>query len=119
MAELRNHPQTVLVKESILANLKPDERGRVRLSEPLRRQREGRIVVENFESLCVNKLIAMLPRRSRVFSRATNRGGSQVVLSRLDIYYPLDTFIWRARKIVMLVVWVLFPIAAALAFLLT
>jgi hypothetical protein len=119
MADIRAHSQTLLVKESIMAAVKPDERGRVRLSEPLLRQTEGRIVVENFDSLCVTRLIATLPRRSRVFSRAPHRGGREVVLSRLDVYYPLDDCVWRMRKLIMFVMWIVFPLVGAFVFLFT
>jgi hypothetical protein len=113
------HPQTVRVKECVLAAVKPDERDRVRLSEPARRQMEGRLVVENFDSLCVSKLLETLPRRSRVFCRAPNRGGTQVVLSRLDVYYPLDDQVWRVRKIILFVLWVILPVVGASVLLFT
>jgi len=119
MADIRAHAQTVLVKDVILAAVKPEERGRVRLSDPVRRQMEGRIIVENYDSLCVTRLIEMLPHRSRVYSRAPHRRGDQIVLSRLDIYYPLDNRVWRMRKLVLLVMWIIVPIAGAFVFLFT
>jgi hypothetical protein len=120
MGDIRAHPQTLRVKECVLAAVKPDERDRVRLSEPIRRQMEGRLVVENFDSLCVTKLIETLPRRSRVYSRAPNRGGAQVVvLSRLDVYYPLDEQVWRVRKIILFILWVVMPVVGALTLLFT
>jgi len=112
MADIRAHPQTVRVKECILAVVKADERGRVRLSDPRRRQAEGHFVLENYDSLCVTKLIEILPRRSRVFSRAIHRGGAQAVLSRLEVYYPLENSFWRLRNTALLVVWVIVPLLA-------
>ena len=73
MGDIRVHPQTVRVKECVLAAVKPDERDRVRLSEPARRQMEGRLVVENFDLLCVSKLLETLHCRSIVFCRVYGR----------------------------------------------
>jgi hypothetical protein len=118
MVDIRKHAQTLAAKDAILAAVKRDERGRVRLSEAVLKQLEGRIIVENYDSIDVTGLIRSLPNRSRVFSRAPHKGGgSQVVLSRLDVYYPIDDYVWRMRKIILLLVWVIMPTVGALVFL--
>jgi hypothetical protein len=119
MTNIRKHTQTLLAKEAILAAVKPEEQGRVRLREPTRHQTEGRIVVENYDSLDITQLIPTLPHRSRVFSRAPHKGGEQVMLSRLDVYYPLDDHLRRMRKLILIFMWVVIPIAGALLYLIT
>jgi len=117
MGDIWIHTQTLRVKESILVAVKPTERDRIRLTEAVRRQSEGRIVVENYDSLDVTELMRTLPHRSRVFSRAPHRGGTQIVLSRLDVYYPLDSSVWRFRKIALFFMWILLPVCGAFLFL--
>lgn len=112
MLSVREHPQTIRVKQAILSTVNIDERGHVRIGEPERRQLEGKLVVENFNALCVSDLQRKLPVGSRVFCRAASRGGSQVVLSRIEVYYPLDDRVWRARHGVLLCVWVVVPLVA-------
>jgi hypothetical protein len=119
MTNIRKHPQTILAKDAILAAVKPEERGRVRVSEASLRQTEGLIVLENHDCLDVTQLIVALPSRSRVFSRAPHKGGAQVVLSRLDVYYPLDDRMWRMRTPILVFIWVVMPVAGAFHFLFT
>jgi hypothetical protein len=35
----------------------------------------------------------------------------------LDVYYPIDDYVWRMRKIILLLVWVIMPTVGALVFL--
>jgi hypothetical protein len=57
MVDIRKHAQTLAAKDAILAAVKRDERGRVRLSEAVLKQLEGRIIVENYDSIDVTGLI--------------------------------------------------------------
>jgi len=114
---IETHPQTSLVRNAVFGCVKPEERGQVCVSKPVCRQSEGRVVVENFDTLCISDLIRALPSRCRVFSRAPPSGSNRVTLTRVEIYYPLDFFIWRWKNIILLFVWVVLPVVLAFAFL--
>jgi len=114
MSSIRDHPQSLRVKKAVLATAKPEEIGHIKLGDPVPRQTEGKIVVENFKTLCVSDLLHKLPSGSRVFCRATNRGLDNQILSCCDVYYPLDDRLWRWRYLVLASVWILPPTIAAL-----
>lgn len=111
------HPQTLLVRNAVFACVKAEERGQVCVSKPVCRQSEGRVVVENFNTFCVSDLLRALPSRCRVFSRAPPVGSTRVTLTRLEIYYPLDSAVWRWRSVILAFVWLILPVALAFAFL--
>ncbi|MBE34443.1 MAG: hypothetical protein CMI16_02590 [Opitutaceae bacterium] len=103
------HPQTIRVREALFGCVREEDRGRVCVGEPLRRQAEGRIVVENFDAVCVSRLVPALPRGCRVFCRAPTNGEGRVTLSRLEVYYPLETFVWRKRTHILFMAWIVVP----------
>jgi len=111
------HPQTLRVKDAVFGCVRERERGRVCVGEPLRRQAEGRIVVENFDAMCVSRLVDALPRGCRVFCRAPTNGEGRVTLSKLEIYYPLETAIWRRRAHIMFFVWIVLPVVSSFIYL--
>ena len=104
------HSQTLLVREAILLCVKEEERGQVCIGKPVLRQSEGRIVVENFDTLCISKLTNSLPHGCRVYSRAPPSGAKRLTLSRLEIYYPLETVVWKWKSVILTVVWVFCPL---------
>lgn len=108
--DIEAHRQTTLVRDAVLSCVKEEERGQVCLGKPVLRQREGRIVVENFETLCVSQLAKTLPPGCRVFSRAPPSGAKRLTLSRVEIYYPLESVVWRWKKSILTVIWILLPI---------
>lgn len=108
------HPQTVRVREVLFGCVREGDRGRVCVGEALRRQAEGRIVVENFDAMCVSRLVSALPRGCRVFCRAPTNGEGRVTLSRLEVYYPLETFVWRKRTHILLLAWIVVPFVSYL-----
>lgn len=108
--DIEAHSQTLLVRDAVFSCVKEEERGQVCVGKAVLRQREGRIVVENFETLCVSQLSRALPPGCRVFSRAPPSGPRRLTLSRLEIYYPLENGIWRWKKSILTAVWVVFPI---------
>ena len=111
------HPQTHRVKEAVFGCVRESDRGRVCVGEPVRRQTEGRIVVENFDAMCVSRLVAALPRGCRVFCRAPANGDGRVTLSRLEVYFPLETAVWRSRSKIMFFVWVVLPVVSSFVYL--
>ncbi len=119
MMSIVAHPQTFRVKDAIFACVRDEDRGRVCVSDPVRRQAEGRIVVENFDAICVSRLIEALPRGCRVYSRAPASGADRVTLSRLEVYFPLETVLWRIRKQIMFMVWVVLPVVSSFVYLFT
>lgn len=116
--DIEAHEQTNVVRECIFLCIKEEERGQVCISKPTLRQKEGRIVVENFDTLCVSKLIKALPNKCRVYTRAPPTGVKRLTLSRLEIYYPLESFIWRWKYFILTTIWVIFPILLAFLILL-
>lgn len=111
---IETHPQTLLVRNAVFACVKAEERGQVCVGKPVCRQSEGRVVVENFDTLCVSSLLRALPSRCRVFSRAPPTGSTRVTLTRLEIYYPLESAVWRWRNVILTFVWVILPVAVTL-----
>jgi hypothetical protein len=67
-------------------------------------------VVENFDVLCVTRLISGIPANSQVFSRAPLSG---LRLSRLEISYPLDSLVWRWRLAILSIAWLLLPLVVS------
>lgn len=116
---LDTHPQTLLVRNAVFACVKAGERGQVCVGKPVCRQSEGRVVVENFDTFCVSDLLVALPSRCRVFSRAPPAGSTRVTLTRLEIYYPLESAVWRWRSAILAFVWLVLPVALAFACLFT
>jgi len=110
---VRDHPQTRRVKRAVLSTARVLERGHIKLGDPVARQIEGKLVVENFKALCVSDLVKKLPAGSRVFCRAANRSPDNQILSCCEIYYPLDDCLWRSRYSVLAVLWVVIPSIAA------
>lgn len=106
------------LKKTILSCLAEEEHGRVRIGEPVRRQNEIRLVVDNFDVVNVTTLMRKLPSKTRIFCRAVPRASNDVVLSRIEIYYFLESFWWRVKWIVMFFVWVLVPLILSLSSLL-
>ena len=111
------HPQTARVKDAIFSCVRESERGRVCIGEPTRRQAEGRVIVENFDTLCVSRLIRALPRDCRVFCRAPANGVDRVTLSKVEVYYPLETAVWRRRGVILFFVWVVAPVLGSFLYL--
>ena len=103
------------IKRSILSVLKDDEHGRVRISDPVRRQNEIRLVVDNFDAMNVVELMKKFPSKTRIFCRAVPRTSADVVLSRIEIYYFMESFWWKLRWVVLFVVWVVVPMFLSLA----
>lgn len=108
--DIESHGQTTLVRDAVFSCVKEEERGQVCVGKPILRQREGRIVVENFETLCVSQLSKALPPGCRVFSRAPPSGSKRLTLSRLEIYYPLESAVWRWKKSILTLIWICIPI---------
>ena len=106
--DIASHPVTLRIKEAIFNSINPSERHRVCVGAPERRQLEGWILIENFETLCVSKLIQALPSRCRVFCRAPPNLGVQR-LSRIEIYYPIESLLWRCRLVSFVFMWVVLP----------
>lgn len=111
------HPQTLRVKDAVFGCVREEERGRVCVGEPLRRQAEGRIVVENFDALCVSRLVETLPAGCRVFCRAPANGAGRVTLSRIEVYFPLESAIWRSRARIMFFAWIVLPVVSSFVYL--
>lgn len=103
------------IKNAILSCLHEDEHGRVRISDAVRRQNEIRLVVDNFDVLNVSVLMRKFPRKTQIFCRAVPRATSDVVLSRIEIYYFVESFWWRIKWVLMFLIWVLAPVALAFA----
>lgn len=101
------------LKQTILSCLGEDEHGRVRISDPVRRQNEIRLVVDNFDALNVSALMRKFPSKTRIFCRAVPRATNDVVLSRIEIYYFLENFWWRIKWVIMFLIWIVIPFALA------
>ena len=112
MSSLRDHPQSVRVKQAVLSTAKSEEIGHIKIGNPVARQTGVKIVVENFKTLCVSDLLQKLPVGSQIFCRANNRGPDNQILSCCDVYYPLDDRLWRCRNIILAAVWILPPVIA-------
>ena len=114
-ADINNHPQTIAVKKVIDATLSREDRGRVKVDGPFRRQKQAVISLENFDVISVTELQLRLPSGCKVFARAvSNRDDENVVLSCLVIYYPLHNFIWRIRHFLFIFIWFVAPLCVAL-----
>jgi hypothetical protein len=113
MLTLDNHPQTSIVKDAVLKCVSDEDRGRICIGKPVYRQTRARIVVENFDVVCVSELLKLLPKNSKVFSRAPTQGGDSVVLSRLEIYYGLESSIWINKGAILSFLWLFIPIVAS------
>lgn len=113
MITLDNHPQTSIVKDAVLKCVPDEDRGRICIGRPVYRQTRARIVVENFDIVCVSELLKHLPKNSKVFSRAPTQGGDSVVLSRLEIYYGLESAVWLNKRCILTFIWLFVPIVAS------
>lgn len=99
------------IKKKILSCLDEEEHGRVRISEPTRRQNELRVVVDNFSVMNVTELMKKFPPKTKVYCRAVSRNGNDIVLSRVEIYYFLESGWWRFKWGLLFTTWVIAPIA--------
>jgi hypothetical protein len=115
--DIETHWQTLLVRDAIFSCLSNDQRGQVVIGRPGRRRTGatscGHVVVENFDTICVSDLSRLLPSKSRVFSRAPIAGGGAVTLTRLEIYYPVESYIWHWKCAVLCVSWIVVPLIGA------
>ena len=88
---ISGHSASKRVLREVKNSLTPSDASRVIISDPVLRQSEAKIIVENTECFEISNLVRRLPADVRIYVREVPFGTQQQVVSKFEIVFPVET----------------------------